>query len=648
MFSTRLILISIVFIVLLLVSIWSTSDSGPHSEQVVSSPKTKRPLPTSTNDEEEDIFTRKPSTKTKLQDVKISTEETSNQKKAREEENENEINDDDNDDKYWTSSQLAKNKIVSSSSISSLQKEISSIRQCKPLGKKFTTAVAKWLLETQNVDVDGEGTEEKKKIKRRRLIYSCESHRRGKFCGGMGDRFRGMVSSAFLALLSNRRYEIFHPVPVPLQQFLRPRYIDWIPRVRDSSSVLSHAKSFQQLDNHMQSINLHRELMNLKTHKKFIPYYLTPPATNSPENVDLRIQSNTPGFDKYILRDQQFLKKRFVEELGLPVQCNLTCYYGCMYGLLFEPSDELEKEMKESLKGFEVFDDQHQKKNTNSIPLSTAVVETHRGIRKKPVPILGLQVRVGGSWAGNFTAKEPFRTVPSAFPFIFQDVKVLSRYSHLMMSKGNEKNHQKQLLASLTTTSNSFKREFPTKVLPVFVTSDSYRFILEAEKALSSFGENHDEETKTKTKVFSISGDCFQHTDTQNVNEAIPEKYNHLNTKKHHRRAAYLCTLMNHVVLSASEVLVMGQSGFADTAFWSGRSYGLGFFMDMTNNKLAWEHTLEYLDSSTSSNSDDVENNKSDSDGDVESLPSPAVSKKNRIVDVTKDTSMVSKNPFFK
>jgi hypothetical protein len=219
-----------------------------------------------------------------------------------------------------------------------------------------------------------------------------------------------------------------------------------------------------------------------------------------------------------------------------------------------------------------------------------------------------LQVRVGGSWASDFTAKEPFRTVPAAFPFIFEDVKYAQR---VLVSKNQQQN------------------QLPW---PVFVTSDSEKFVKLSEKELSS------STSSTEKQVFSISGDCFQHTDTQNVNEAIPEKYKHLAEKnaKHKRTAAYLCTLMNHVVLSACSILVMGQSGFADTAFWAARKTvpnelaGIGFFMDMTNNKIAWEHTLVFKDLDTT--------------GEV---PSPAISEKNRIVDVDKNKDWIAKIPFF-
>ena len=55
------------------------------------------------------------------------------------------------------------------------------------------------------------------------LIYQCAG-----MCGGLGDRFRGMVNSFLLALITGRKFGIDHTSPCPLQNFLRPNKYDWI------------------------------------------------------------------------------------------------------------------------------------------------------------------------------------------------------------------------------------------------------------------------------------------------------------------------------------------------------------------------------------------------------------------------------------
>ena len=65
--------------------------------------------------------------------------------------------------------------------------------------------------------------EKSNQYKRRYLIYHCEN-----FCGGLGDRFRGIVNSFILALITNRTYGIHHTMPCPLQNFLRPNKYNWV------------------------------------------------------------------------------------------------------------------------------------------------------------------------------------------------------------------------------------------------------------------------------------------------------------------------------------------------------------------------------------------------------------------------------------
>jgi hypothetical protein len=54
------------------------------------------------------------------------------------------------------------------------------------------------------------------------LIYKCES-----YCGGFGDRLRGIISSYFLSLLSNRHFIIDMPFPCPITNFLQPNLYNW-------------------------------------------------------------------------------------------------------------------------------------------------------------------------------------------------------------------------------------------------------------------------------------------------------------------------------------------------------------------------------------------------------------------------------------
>jgi hypothetical protein len=350
----------------------------------------------------------------------------------------------------------------------------------------------------------------------------------------------------------------------------------------------------------------------------------------------LRVAAYSPAPDANILRQPSF-RRRLSDDLGLPPHCNISCYFGCMYALLFEPSPLLERELRAALAGFTVsaadakdFDDDDDdkaggdpsgadhaaadavssKKNEKlktRVPLADAVIAVHQG-RRRPLPLVGVQVRVGGPWAANFTVREPVRTAPGAFPFIFEDV----RHMRCGAKRG--------------------QRCDASTAWPVFVTSDSERFVRLAAEELKIGGD-----------FFSIEGNCFQHTDTQNVHQALPQKFAKADTGDAARRSAYACTLMNHVVLAASGAIVMGQSGYADTAFWAARNNddtarrpaGVGFFMNMKDNRVAWEHTLTFrgFHPERSHRRDCCAN--------------PATSPKNRIVDVEANTDFVVENPFF-
>ncbi|CAF3095343.1 unnamed protein product [Rotaria sp. Silwood2] len=56
----------------------------------------------------------------------------------------------------------------------------------------------------------------------RKLIYKCKS-----FCGGLGDRFRGIITCFVLALVSNRQFMIDMTHPVDVKNYLLPNMYNW-------------------------------------------------------------------------------------------------------------------------------------------------------------------------------------------------------------------------------------------------------------------------------------------------------------------------------------------------------------------------------------------------------------------------------------
>ena len=373
----------------------------------------------------------------------------------------------------------------------------SRIPQCKVLGLKFVDFLTSYLANHTQMP--------------NRLIYNCESNVRGRMCGGMGDRFRGIITTFYLALVTGRRFQIYHPVPVPLQEALKPNLFDWTVPDADRDAF--------------KHIPVDTRLMKLKLHKQFVVWL------SKSDGIDLRLQSNSFNIDPYLLRVPKY-RDLLSQRLGFGDRCNITCYFGCLHAVLFQPSAELSRKI--------------------DVVWKFAEERAGKAIRGKP--FIAAQIRIGGSWAAGLRVKEPFRTHPSTLPHYFSVIDELRRG-----------NFSPQLHGA-----------------PVFVSSDAERLMWEAGK---QFGN---------ASVFFVPGDAYQHTDTLNLGDMLPGK--HAKLKSDVVRDAYFNTLVSHHFISESSHVVMAQSGFGDTAFWRSRRSASAIFVDMNNNRIAWQHHLEYDD----------------------------------------------------
>jgi hypothetical protein len=309
----------------------------------------------------------------------------------------------------------------------------------------------------------------------------------------MGDRFKGMISTFYLALLSNRTFQLYHPVPVPLQELLEPNHYDWTTTLEAITQI---------------PVNF--ALMRLQSNKNFVATL----AKSLHTTTDLRVQSNSAMIG-YVHSNPTM--NALSVAMGIPASCNITCYFSCLYSVLFRPSAVFAKHILE-----------HTKDHT---------------------PYLALQVRVGGDWAKGMRIKEPYRTHPTALPHywgVLEELLAMPRYANAH----------------------------------IFVSSDSELFI---NKTVAKFGAD---------RVFFVSGDAYQHTDTQNLGEVRPEKYETMSAQRTWDN--YMRTLLSHYLLGGGEHMVMAQSGFGDTASWRARKTATALFMDMNNYHIVWQHHLEY------------------------------------------------------
>ncbi|CAF3465001.1 unnamed protein product [Rotaria sp. Silwood1] len=70
---------------------------------------------------------------------------------------------------------------------------------------------------------------------RPKLIYKCKS-----FCGGLGDRFRGIITCFILSLISDRQFMIDMTHPVDVKNYLLPNIYNWTLDNQTSNMNLSH------------------------------------------------------------------------------------------------------------------------------------------------------------------------------------------------------------------------------------------------------------------------------------------------------------------------------------------------------------------------------------------------------------------------
>jgi len=76
------------------------------------------------------------------------------------------------------------------------------------------------------------------------MIYSCQS-----FCGGWGDRLRGIMSVYILALLTNRRFMIDMNYPCSISKVLEPNFVNWTyikPKNNRTRLTINTMRSWQK------------------------------------------------------------------------------------------------------------------------------------------------------------------------------------------------------------------------------------------------------------------------------------------------------------------------------------------------------------------------------------------------------------------
>ena len=492
-----------------------------------------------------------------------------------------------------------------------LLREVESIPQCRALGRKFNRYLAAYI-DTNYFSKSGETAASDKSQKT--LIYSCESHKKGHFCGGMGDRFRGIISSFYLGLLTKRKFALYHPKPVALQKFLRPNLVNFVPDQEDLRlPAVDHHRSAESVEAMMANIPVDLQLMSIKKHKKYLSYLASASAASKQH---IRLQSNSFGIDGFLHHSAKQLDDVKQNEMGLPRTCNVSAYFGCLYHVLFTPSEELHLLEEKVLDGMSAAAVLRELAQGGLKPASLAAMTTTTDV-KPATFLLSMQVRIGGSWANQLAIPEPFRTPPATVPHFFSLVReILAQLSNLLDPSSDHsdgKDDEKRGAAGASVKDAAMQHHLTTALFPrsvrwissgaahasrsirprviLFVSSDAPIFI---NKTVLEFNTEREGNKKYNFDVVvrCVDGDSFTHTDSGDLAAIRPDKFTQVSQDA--KAAQYLLTLLNHRLISRADHVVMAQSGFGDTAFWVSRTSASCIFVDMTNNRLAWQHHLAY------------------------------------------------------
>lgn len=484
---------------------------------------------------------------------------------------------------------------------------VTSIRQCRALGPEAIAYIANYL-----------HLHHQRKLPSR-LIYSCESNKKKHFCGGMGDRFRGIISAFYMALLSNRRFELYSPVPIPLQKYLKPNLVNWVP---STAAVGRPTVGQSAVDEAMATIHSDLSMMLLKKHSSYIRKLdgLVQPLGPSAEPLpDLRLQTNSVGIDMFLssrsspnlykskqqmfegasyeaerVKGKGYLQadSSYREEVAA---LNISTYFGCLYEVLFSPSEKLLKAIsqtigdanrlvqtsviKDSLSSASLTkratlmainehdstDDSKTlsvlKRNWDSIvfgaPSWVQQGSQEHGHRRSVLFLYQPYISVQVRVGGPLATgmKEPYRTPPEAFGEFFSMIDAI--------------------LGGSKEVSNS-------KPWNIFVSSDAETFINLTVARYSG-----------PQRVAFVNGkEAFLHTDTLNLGDINAARWRHVELKT--KENAFFLTLVNNYILGLGRHMVMAQSGFGDTAYWRMQRDASCLFVDMTTLKHAWQHHLSY------------------------------------------------------
>ncbi|EDO43826.1 predicted protein [Nematostella vectensis] len=184
-----------------------------------------------------------------------------------------------------------------------------------------------------------EQTLKSSKRERKYLVYYCKGHSAG--CGGYGNRMMGIISTFYLAVLTNRTFLIHWGGPEKFDQYFKPNMIDWTFDERRYKGLRSRDNRWG-LENHPGY-----ERQVILRQKNFLKWA---------ENTNIEGYLNEPveristiWYFAPQIWNNPFLKKR-AKEVGLPLPRKDYPYgmIGCAMKFLFKKSRYLVKAFRKA------------------------------------------------------------------------------------------------------------------------------------------------------------------------------------------------------------------------------------------------------------------------------------------------------------
>jgi hypothetical protein len=159
------------------------------------------------------------------------------------------------------------------------------------------------------------------------MIYSCQS-----FCGGWGDRLRGIMSVYVLALLTNRHFMIDMNYPCDISKVLVPNFVNW---TYVKSSIAKNRKRL--IINTMRSwqTNIRGEIANTIKTKNFVEIWSS--------YDDIFVSTNSDYMILALRNNHMFNRTRSLFGRIPLSQATMQILFSLFYELLFKPSIAVRK-----------------------------------------------------------------------------------------------------------------------------------------------------------------------------------------------------------------------------------------------------------------------------------------------------------------